>query len=103
MLYLKAELAYFKRMLEDVSVTEGMPTTFTCQVSPDNAVVTWLLDGMEITPDKTRYNISEDGDGRSLQVVWTKRADSGRVTCYVGELQTYAELTVKGFLLAFFI
>jgi len=83
-------------MLEDVSVNEGMPATFTCQVFPDDAVVTWLIDGTEITPDDGRYYISEDGDERSLQVVWTKRADSGRITCYVGELQSYAELTVEG-------
>ena len=94
--YFPATEAYFVEMLEDVSVNEGMPATFSCRVFPKTAPVTWLVDGEEISSNDPKYQMMSKDDERTLEIVRSLRGDSGKYTVFVGELQSYATLTVEG-------
>ncbi|XP_070570382.1 muscle M-line assembly protein unc-89-like [Ptychodera flava] len=85
----------FAKELADVEVAETDTAELTCEVTDEQASVTWLKDGKVIEPDDDRFVVKVEGRRRSLIVKDTTIHDEAEYTCQLGDLQTAAELLVE--------
>ncbi|XP_014667690.1 PREDICTED: titin-like [Priapulus caudatus] len=91
----EAPAAEFIRKLEDVSCGEHDTVTLSCEVSFDDADVTWLKDGKPIRESGEKYEIVKNGTLRKLVINDVVREDKGRYVCQAGDNRTKADVTVE--------
>ncbi|XP_072180965.1 twitchin-like [Diadema setosum] len=80
--------------IQPVQVVENETAVFTCEISDENADVTWLKNGEEIKPDDERYEFTVSGKKRALTVKKTDVSDSAEFTCRTKDQSSSATLKV---------
>ncbi len=82
--------------LEDVSVNEEECLTFSCILSATDLSVTWLKDGIELTPNDN-LKMTQAGYNYNLTLTRVTPPDAGEYILKCGEVEySKAKLTVKG-------
>lgn len=81
--------------LTPLTVHEGDDATFRCEVSPPDADITWLRNGVVITPGP-QLETTQNGSSRTLTVRSCRLEDAGTVTARAGGTSTSARLHVRG-------
>ncbi|OCT63341.1 obscurin-like protein 1 isoform X2 [Xenopus laevis] len=78
---------------QDFVVNEGGAATFQCEVSRQDATVTWDKDGVQLVPNATcrMYSV---GRRRILQLSQCGPSDAGIYTCHMGDINACATLRV---------
>nr|DBA19681.1 TPA: hypothetical protein GDO54_015481 [Pyxicephalus adspersus] len=77
----------------DFVVNEGGLATFQCEVSKQEAVVTWSKDGVQLVPS-TSCRMFSVGRRRILHLSQCEPQNAGTYTCHVEELTASANLRV---------
>ncbi|XDA72963.1 hypothetical protein R6Z07F_003244 [Ovis aries] len=80
--------------LTPLTVHEGDDATFRCEVSPPDAEITWLRNGVVITPGP-QLETTQNGSSRTLTVRSCRLEDAGTVTARAGGTSTSARLHVR--------
>ncbi|XP_069430739.1 obscurin-like protein 1 isoform X2 [Ovis canadensis] len=80
--------------LTPLTVHEGDDATFRCEVSPPDADITWLRNGVVITPGP-QLETTQNGSSRTLTVRSCRLEDAGTVTARAGGTSTSARLHVR--------
>ncbi|XP_003784961.1 obscurin-like protein 1 isoform X1 [Otolemur garnettii] len=80
--------------LTPLTVHEGDDATFRCEVSPPDASVTWLCNGIIVTPGP-QLEIAQNGSNHTLTLRSCQLGDSGTVTARAGNTATSARLHVR--------
>ncbi|XP_017914428.1 PREDICTED: obscurin-like protein 1 isoform X3 [Capra hircus] len=80
--------------LTPLTVHEGDDATFRCEVSPPDADITWLRNGVVITPGP-QLEMTQNGSSRTLTVRSCRLEDAGTVTARAGGTSTSARLHVR--------
>ncbi|XP_047399269.1 obscurin-like protein 1 isoform X5 [Sciurus carolinensis] len=80
--------------LTPLTVHEGDDATFRCEVSPPEAEVTWLRNGLVVTPGPL-LETSRNGSSHTLTVRGCRLEDAGTVTARAGGSITSARLHVR--------
>ncbi len=89
--------------LKDITCQEEESITFECELSRAPTKVDWLKSGKLIKPDPKRKIISKhDGPKCTFTIPSTIIDDTSDYTCRVGDVETTAKLTVKGWCWIFF-
>ena len=78
-----------------LTVHEGDDATFRCEVSPPDADITWLRNGVVVTPGP-QLEMTQNGSSRMLTVRSCRLEDAGTVTARAGGTSTSARLHVRG-------
>lgn len=86
--------AEFTKPLEDQTVEEEATAELECEVSRENAEVTWYRDGQEIRKTK-KYDMVVDGRKRKLVIYDCALDDSRTYTCDAKHFKTSAFLSVE--------
>lgn len=86
--------AEFAKPLEDQTVEEEATAELECEVSRENAEVTWYRDGQEIRKTK-KYDMVVDGRKRKLIIYDCTLDDSRTYTCDAKHFKTSAFLSVE--------
>ena len=84
----------FSKPLEDQTVEEEATATLECEVSRENAEVTWYREGQEIRKTK-KYEMVVDGRKRKLLILNCTLDDSKMYTCDAKHFKTSAFLNVE--------
>ena len=90
-----AAIPRFLSQLEDQHVKENDSASFTCEVYPAKAPLTWSANGQNIKDGK-KYKISSANNERKLVVKNVKEEDTATITAALVEESTSARLTVEG-------
>lgn len=85
----------FITSLNSVVSEEGKEAVFKCTVSPSDAVVTWLRNGVKIEASK-KYVISQQGANHSLTVAELTLEDAAEITASAEGVESTANLRVRG-------
>ncbi|XP_055253387.1 obscurin-like protein 1 isoform X2 [Moschus berezovskii] len=80
--------------LTPLTVHEGDDATFRCEVSPPDADITWLRNGVVVTP-RPQLETTQNGSSRTLTVRSCRLEDAGTVTARAGGTSTSARLHVR--------
>ncbi|XDC52053.1 hypothetical protein R6Z07M_003235 [Ovis aries] len=80
--------------LTPLTVHEGDDATFRCEVSPPDADITWLRNGVVITPGP-QLETTQNGSSRTLTVRSCRLEDAGTVTARAGGTSSSARLHVR--------
>ncbi|XP_065786548.1 obscurin-like protein 1 isoform X4 [Muntiacus reevesi] len=80
--------------LTPLTVHEGDDATFRCEVSPPDADITWLRNGVVVTPGP-QLETTQNGSSRTLTVRSCQLEDAGTVTARAGGTSTSARLHVR--------
>ncbi|XP_048200634.1 obscurin-like protein 1 isoform X2 [Perognathus longimembris pacificus] len=80
--------------LTPLTVHEGDDATFRCEVSPPDADVTWLRNGVVVTPGP-QVDVAQNGSSRTLTIRSCQLGDTGTVTARAGGTATSARLHVR--------
>ncbi|XP_043300653.1 obscurin-like protein 1 isoform X4 [Cervus canadensis] len=80
--------------LTPLTVHEGDDATFRCEVSPPDADITWLRNGVVVTPGP-QLEMTQNGSSRTLTVRSCRLEDTGTVTARAGGTSTSARLHVR--------
>ncbi|XP_055429538.1 obscurin-like protein 1 isoform X4 [Bubalus kerabau] len=80
--------------LTPLTVHEGDDATFRCEVSPPDADITWLRNGVVVTPGP-QLEMTQNGSSRMLTVRSCRLEDAGTVTARAGGTSTSARLHVR--------
>ncbi|XP_044793800.2 obscurin-like protein 1 isoform X4 [Bubalus bubalis] len=80
--------------LMPLTVHEGDDATFRCEVSPPDADITWLRNGVVVTPGP-QLEMTQNGSSRMLTVRSCRLEDAGTVTARAGGTSTSARLHVR--------
>ena len=86
----------FLTEIQSVQAVEDEPAVFTCEISDENADVTWLKNEEEIKPDDEKYEFIVSGKKRGLKVKSTDVSDTAEFTCKTKDKTSSASLTVTG-------
>eukprot|EP00079_Xenopus_tropicalis_P030270 XP_012826065.1 PREDICTED: obscurin-like protein 1 [Xenopus tropicalis] len=78
---------------QDFVVNEGGAATFQCEVSRQEATVTWDKDGVQLVPS-ARCRMYSVGRRRILQLSQCGPPDAGTYTCHMGDINAGATLRV---------
>ena len=87
--------AEFTVPLKETEIIEGASVTLVCEVSREDAEVTWFKDDIQIAPDESHAIIAE-GTFRRLSISKAKVDDEAEYTVKMGEKTTKAMLWVEG-------
>lgn len=90
-----AKPAVFTRELEDMTVSIGGEADFICEVSREDAKVTWFFDGQEIVAGE-KYYIIHNGKKHSLYVKDVTSKDQGKISATIPGHETTANLLAEG-------
>ena len=84
--------------LQKLSVIEGTPATFTCEVSnvKRDMPVTWLKDGKPLPTDDKNIEMQVVDKVFSLHIPSTVVEDEAEYTIVIGKSKSKAELLVDG-------
>ncbi|GCC29258.1 hypothetical protein chiPu_0007696 [Chiloscyllium punctatum] len=93
-LIVEAVPAYFKKGLQDEETVEGHTVTLHCELSKPDVLVEWRK-RLAVLQPSDKYEMKQNGAVVELLIHNVKRGDDGKYTCYCGNLQTTASLTVK--------
>lgn len=85
----------FVRGLEDKVVLEQEMAQFACEVFPWNSHIEWFVKGIKVK-EGIRYKMGEDLGKRTLRIHRCTKDDEGRVYAKTGDMETDADLYVKG-------
>ena len=85
----------FKRELQRITVKEGDPGTFSCEVSKPGAPVEWRKGRVLLKPG-SKYEMKWEGNLTKLIINNIEDSDAGNYSCKTADSQTTAELIVKG-------
>ncbi|XP_006168731.1 LOW QUALITY PROTEIN: obscurin-like protein 1, partial [Tupaia chinensis] len=77
-----------------LTVHEGDDATFRCEVSPPDADVTWLRNGVVVAPGP-HLEVAQSGSSRVLTVRGCRLEDAGTVTARAGSTTSSARLHVR--------
>ena len=86
---------FLQRLPRILTVAKGNTAEFTCSVAPDNAKVTWCIDGIPIY-ESTKYKLEVAGAERKLLIHHSNRLDEGLVTATTGHDETSTDFCVEG-------
>ncbi|XP_029460824.1 obscurin-like protein 1 [Rhinatrema bivittatum] len=84
----------FLSELHNVTVLEGECATFKCVLSPEDALISWQLNGSALTPD-AKYIMSRNGLCHSLSIQQCRIGDGATVTASAEGAVTKARLRVQ--------
>lgn len=87
--------AVFTRDLEDMTVSIGGDADFICEVSREDAKVTWYCDDQEVQPSD-KYQIVKKDKKHTLYVKDATSKDTCKITAKIPGHETSAQLTVEG-------
>ncbi|XP_041040413.1 obscurin isoform X3 [Carcharodon carcharias] len=93
-LTVKALPAYFKQELKNEEAEEGHTVTLRCELSKPDASVEWRK-RLAVLQPSDKYEMKRIGAIAELLIHNVKQGDAGRYSCYSGNLQTTASLTVR--------
>ncbi|XP_069770989.1 obscurin-like isoform X13 [Narcine bancroftii] len=93
-LKVKALPQLFKQELKDEDIEEGGTATLHCEVNNPEASVKWRKGSLVLHPSD-KYEMKQEGSSVDLLIHSLKPEDGGDYTCYSGDQQTTASLTVK--------
>ncbi|XP_059495977.1 obscurin isoform X15 [Stegostoma tigrinum] len=93
-LKVEAVPAYFKKELQDEETVEGHTVTLRCELSKPDVPVEWRK-RLAVLQPSDKYKMKQNGAIVELLIHNVKRGDAGKYTCYCGNLQTTASLTVR--------
>ncbi|XP_052004044.1 titin-like [Xyrauchen texanus] len=80
--------------LESVEVPETYSGEFECELSREDAEVTWFFENKEIAPS-LKYVVSSRRSRHTLSVKDVRKEDQGKYTFKVGDLKSSATLKMK--------
>lgn len=86
----------FLTEIQSVQAVEDEPAVFTCEISDENAEVTWMKNDEEIKPNDEKYEFIVSGKKRGLKVKSTDVSDTAEFTCKTKDKTSSASLTVTG-------
>ncbi|KAG5842162.1 hypothetical protein ANANG_G00174720 [Anguilla anguilla] len=84
----------FTAKLNNVAAVEGKDATLKCSVSPADAKVTWLRNGVAVTAGP-KFKIAQDGANHSLTVTSVSLEDAGEITADAEGKTSKANLQVQ--------
>lgn len=85
----------FVTSLNSVVSEEGKEAVFKCTVSPNDAVVTWLRNGVKIEASK-KYVISQKDTNHSLTITDLTLEDAAEISANAEGVESTANLRVRG-------
>ena len=85
----------FLTELKPLKVAEKQTAEFVCEISDENAEVTWMRDGQPIE-ESDKFLIVKRGLERRLSVTNADVPDGATYSCMVGDRRTSADLLVDG-------
>ncbi|XP_075871966.1 myosin-binding protein C, cardiac-type-like [Nelusetta ayraudi] len=99
-LWVEAEQIHFTKRIHNVEVNERQSATFECEVSFDNAIVSWYKDTWELT-ECPKYNFTSQGRRHFMVIRNVTIEDEGVYSVIVrleprGEAKSTAELYLSG-------
>ncbi|TRY95209.1 hypothetical protein DNTS_010020, partial [Danionella cerebrum] len=93
-LVVKENPLHFSEELYNVEAEEGQTLTLCCELSKPGVSVQWKKGSMILKPSK-KYDITQDGLKRQLQISEITAQDSGSYRCCAGGLITTAFVVIK--------
>lgn len=84
-----------KPVNETCVVQAGENIVLTAELTAENGIVKWFLDGVELK-DSKKYEMRKDGFSRSLIVKAAKTKDSGSYSCQTTDDKLEYKVQVKG-------
>ena len=81
--------------LQDLEVLEGGSGMFECEFSKPDLKVTWFLNGKPV-PHSYKFTSRNDGKTYRLLIKDASVDDAGPISCSFDEVNTSANLKVKG-------
>lgn len=84
----------FIRPIQDCEVTEKEIAYFDVEISTDAAEVTWMKDGVKLTPENERLDFIKDGKMRKMLIRDVSIHDEGEYMCILDDHECTAELVV---------
>lgn len=81
--------------LISVAAEEGTEAVFKCTVSPSDAAVTWLRNGVKIEASR-KYVISQKDSNHSLTVTDLTLEDAAEISASAEGVESTANLRVRG-------
>ncbi|CAB1414345.1 unnamed protein product [Pleuronectes platessa] len=99
-LWVEAEQIHFTKRIHNVEVNERQSATFECEVSFDNAIVSWYKDTWELK-ESTKYNFTSEDRRHFMVIRNVSIEDEGVYSVIVrleprGEAKSTAELYLSG-------
>ena len=86
----------FTTHFDDVTAPEHTTAEFTVELNDEDFDVTWLIKGVEVTPDNDKYTVVKNGNVHTLLIADVTEADQGDVSVTTGDISCNAQLTVEG-------
>lgn len=84
------------KKLHDLEVIERNDTILEVEITSQTADVSWLKDGISLTPLSDKIEFIKEGPIRKLLIRSTSIQDEGEYTCTLLDQECVAELTVVG-------
>ncbi|KAI4793017.1 hypothetical protein KUCAC02_032984 [Chaenocephalus aceratus] len=99
-LWVEAEQIHFTKRIHNIEVNERQSATFECEVSFDNAIVSWYKDTWELR-ESPKYNFTSEGRRHFMVIRNVATEDEGVYSVIVrleprGEAKSTAELYLSG-------
>ncbi|KAI4788748.1 hypothetical protein KUCAC02_035660 [Chaenocephalus aceratus] len=100
-LWVEAEQIHFTKRIHNIEVNERQSATFECEVSFDNAIVSWYKDTWELR-ESPKYNFTSEGRRHFMVIRNVATEDEGAVYSVIvrleprGEAKSTAELYLSG-------
>ncbi|KAG9340906.1 hypothetical protein JZ751_020099, partial [Albula glossodonta] len=95
-----AEPIHFTKHIQNIVVNERQTAVFECEVSFDNAIITWYKDTWELT-ESPKYKFRSEGRRHFMTICNVTSEDEGVYSVIVrleprGEVKSTAELYLSG-------
>ena len=84
------------KKLQDFEVTERDEAILEVEITSQTADVSWLKDGIPLTPSNEKLEFIKEGTVRKLLIRSTSIQDEGEYTCTLIDQDCSAEVTVVG-------
>lgn len=67
-----------------------------CVLSKTGATVEWRKGGTQVLKSGEKYHMTQDGCDHQLRILDLKLIDTGSYSCFSGDAESFASLTVNG-------
>ena len=92
---IQQQCTFIEPLPKNIVVDEGETAEFYCLVSPQDAPVTWYIDGIQIY-ESDKYLIEVYNAERRLYIQHSNKFDEGTITASTQDDETAAQFYVEG-------